>query len=35
VIKDTSETTQIELELESRIARLVSLGVELEQSLYT
>ena len=33
VIKDTSETKQIELELESRVARLVSLGVEIEQSL--
>lgn len=32
VIKDTSETAQIEKELESRIARLVSLGVELEQT---
>ncbi|HEY1558511.1 MAG TPA: hypothetical protein VGF94_26990, partial [Kofleriaceae bacterium] len=31
VIKDTSETQQIELELETRVARLVSLGVELEQ----
>jgi CheY-like chemotaxis protein len=35
VIKDTSETKQIELELEHRIARLVSLGVELEQSMHT
>ena len=32
VIKDTSETQQIEQELESRVARLVSLGVELEQT---
>jgi hypothetical protein len=32
VIKDTSETKQIELELENRVARLVSLGVELEQA---
>jgi CheY-like chemotaxis protein len=31
VIKDTSETQQIELELETRVARLVSVGVELEQ----
>jgi CheY-like chemotaxis protein len=33
VIKDTSETKDIELELEGRVARLVSLGVELEQSI--
>lgn len=33
VIKDTSETTQLELELQSRVARLVSLGVEIEQSM--
>jgi CheY-like chemotaxis protein len=33
VIKDTSEAKQIELELESRVARLVSLGVEIEQSM--
>lgn len=33
VIKDTSETTQLELELQSRVARLVSLGVELEQTM--
>jgi CheY-like chemotaxis protein len=33
VIKDTSETKQIELELESRVARLVSLGVEIEQAI--
>ena len=32
VIKDTSESQQIEEELEARVARLVSLGVELEQS---
>jgi PAS domain-containing protein len=35
VIKDTSETKQIELELENRVTRLVLLGVELEQSLDT
>jgi CheY-like chemotaxis protein len=34
VIKDTSETKQIELELESRVARLVSLGFEIEQSIH-
>lgn len=33
VIKDTSETKQIELELENRVARLVSLGVEIEQTI--
>ena len=33
VIKDLSESKQIEEELESRVARLVSLGVELEQSI--
>jgi PAS domain S-box-containing protein len=33
VIKDTSETKKIESELEGRIARLVSLGVAIEQSL--
>jgi CheY-like chemotaxis protein len=32
VIKDTSESRVIEAELESRVARLVSLGIELEQS---
>jgi hypothetical protein len=31
--EDPSETKRIELELESRVARLVSLGVELEQSI--
>ncbi len=34
VIKDTSESKQIEDELEARVARLVSLGVELEQSMH-
>ncbi len=33
VMKDTSETKKIELELENRVARLVTLGVELEQSI--
>ncbi len=33
VIKDTTESKQIEHELERRIARLVSLGVELEQAI--
>lgn len=33
VIKDTSETKQIELELESRVARLISLGLEIEQTM--
>ena len=33
VLKDTSETTELERELESRVARLVSLGVEIEQSM--
>lgn len=31
VLKDTSATTELERELESRVARLVSLGVEIEQ----
>ncbi len=35
VIRDTTETKQIELELERRVARLVSLGVEIEQSIAT
>jgi hypothetical protein len=35
VIKDMSETKQIEKELESRVARLVSLGIELEQSMHS
>jgi PAS domain-containing protein len=34
VIKDTTTTQQIELELETRVARLVSLGVEIEQSMH-
>ncbi|HEY1812012.1 MAG TPA: response regulator [Kofleriaceae bacterium] len=34
VIKDTTATQQIERELETRVARLVSLGVEIEQSLH-
>jgi CheY-like chemotaxis protein len=33
VLKDTSETQKIEIELENRVARLVSLGVEIEQSI--
>ena len=33
-IKDTSEMKQIEVELETRVARLVSLGVEIEQSIH-
>ncbi len=32
LIRDTSESEQIEAELEDRIARLVSIGVELEQT---
>jgi PAS domain-containing protein len=35
VIQDVSETKAIEAELENRITRLVSLGVELEQSIRT
>ena len=34
VIKDTSESKEIEEELEARVARLVSLGMELEQSVH-
>jgi len=34
VIKDTTESRQLEDELETRIARLVSLGLELEQQLH-
>jgi PAS domain S-box-containing protein len=33
IIKDTSESKQIELELENRVARLLSLGVEIEQTI--
>jgi CheY-like chemotaxis protein len=35
VLKDTSESKQIEAELESRVARLVALGVELEHSIHS
>jgi CheY-like chemotaxis protein len=34
VIKDKSQSAQIEQELESRVARLVSIGVELEQTVH-
>ena len=34
VIKDVSEQKQIASELEGRISRLISLGVELEQSIH-
>lgn len=34
VIKDTTESKRIEQELEARVARLVSLGVEIEQSIH-
>jgi hypothetical protein len=33
VVRDLTETKLLEEELETRVARLVSLGVELEQSL--
>jgi PAS domain-containing protein len=35
VLQDVSESKQIERDLESRITRLVSLGVELEQSVHS
>ena len=35
VLKDTSESKQVERELETRVARLLSLGMELEQTITT